>query len=106
MKRVKINKLLPKDIKATNVVDGFCPQELIHSFFQKYSVEKSGALLFHFQMFLVYGRERIPISLKMDGDGFFNFRKELEALLKAVYLEYKYNKKDPIKFVSKGGRHD
>lgn len=106
MKRIKISKLLPREIKATNVVDGFCPQEIICAFFNKYSVEKSGVLLYHMQMFLVYGRERIPASIQMDDTGFHIFRKELEELLKAVYLEYQYNRQEPIKFVEKGGRYD
>lgn len=106
MKKVKISKLQAREITATNVADGFCPQELIHAFFEKYSVEKSRVLLFHLQNYLVYGKERIPASIQMDDTGFHAFRKELEELLKAVYLEYQYNRKDPIKFVEKGGRHD
>lgn len=106
MKHIKISKLLPREIKATNVANGFCPQELIGLFFDKYSIEKSRILLFHLQTYLVYGKERIPASIQMDDTGFHSFRKELEELLKAVYLEYRYNSREPIKFVEKGGRHD
>lgn len=106
MKKVKLSKLLPREIIETGVTDGYCPRQVISGFFQRHSVEKIRVMLFQMEMLAAYGKYEVPIPIETDNEGFFDFRKELEDLCKAVYLDHKYNKKKAIKFVDKGGRHD